>query len=54
MRKNYLKPEVIRVDFCTVSMLAASNREEVAIRPGQGGTAGSSTNRNDWGNLWNK
>lgn len=52
MKKYYLKPEVVRVDFCAVSMLASSKVEEMPIKPGQGGAAGVGANRGNWGNLW--
>ena len=52
MKKQYLKPEVITVEFGTINMLAASS-EQLPIKPGQGGTAGAGSSRGEWGNLWN-
>ena len=52
MKKEYLKPEVARVDLCPVCMLAASMVEEMPIKPEQGGAAGTGANRGEWVNLW--
>ena len=54
MKKKYLKPEVVNVDFCAVTMLAASKVEEIPIKPGEGGSAGVNKERGEWGNLWSR
>lgn len=52
MKKIYLKPEVIRVDLCAVSMLAASTVAEMSAKSGQEATTGVKEKRGGWGNLW--
>lgn len=53
MKKVYLTPEAVTIDICTANMLAAS-REEIPIKPGQGGAAGTTAVRGEWGNLWKR
>jgi hypothetical protein len=53
MKKVYLTPEAVTIDMRTVKMLAAS-REEIPIKPGQGGAAGTTSARGEWGNLWKR
>ena len=52
MKKIYLKPEVIRVDFCAVSMLAASTVAEMSARSGRDAPEDVGEKRGGWGNLW--
>ena len=54
MKKVYLTPEAVTIDICTANMLASSSREEVPIKPGQGGAAGTTAVRGEWGNLWKR
>lgn len=51
MKKVYLTPEAVTIDICTANMLASS---EIPIKPGQGGAAGTTAVRGEWGNLWKR
>lgn len=51
MKKDYLKPEVERIAFCTVNMLAASTVAEMSAGPQEEAPA-AGEKRGAWGDLW--
>jgi hypothetical protein len=51
MKKDYLRPEVQKVDLCTVNMLAASTVAEMSAGPQEEAPA-AGEKRGGWGNLW--
>ena len=53
MKKVYLKPEMVVVEFGTVNMLAAS-APRWENRNLSGNTSESSNERTGWGSLWDK
>lgn len=54
MMKKYLKPEVVRVEVCTVNMLAASAVNEASESANKSAASDIGRERVEWGNLWNK
>ena len=52
MKKDYLRPEVQKVDLFAVNMLAASTVAEVSDTPQENIASAAGEKRGGWGNLW--
>ena len=52
MKKEYFKPEVVKVDVMASAIIATSGNTTVGGSAGSGDPEESVGHRGDWGNLW--
>ena len=50
MKKEYFKPEVVKVDVVASAIIATSGN--TTVEGGNSGGFDTNKNRGDWGNLW--
>ena len=54
MKKIYLKPEMISLNFIFESIIATSGGNQMSADPDEEETEFSGRHRGEWGNVWGK